>query len=232
MLQWFAPQVSLVIFGSTEHTDLITGISLCLAAIIIHHMLTAVFTALRMIRIVSAMNFAQSLLFATIALGMVWVTPDVSGILIGYGVACLVASLGAIVWTWPEWKKNALARADQSVEQIPHGSFWMKLLRFAFFVWVTNMLAHLFAIVDRTMIIHVSGLTPSEALEQVGYYHSSRLIPLLLVSVAELFSGLVMPHMSHDWEAGRRQRVSDRLNFTLKITGLVMLACGAESIEV
>ncbi len=68
-------------------------------------MLTAVFTALRMIRIVSAMNFAQSLLFATIALGMVWVTPDVSGILIGYGVACLVASLGAIVWTWPEWKK-------------------------------------------------------------------------------------------------------------------------------
>jgi O-antigen/teichoic acid export membrane protein len=88
------------------------------------------------------------------------------------------------------------------------------------------MLAHLFGIIDRTMIIHTSGLDPTTALQQVGHYHSSRLVPMLLVSFAGLLSGLVMPHMSHDWEAGRRDLVSDRLNFTLKLTGLGMLAFG------
>src|SRR5690606_36656308 len=104
--------------------------------------------------------------------------------------------------------------------------FWTKLLRFAFFVWVTNLLTHLFAIVDRYMIVHCAGLTPSEALEQVGHYHSSRIIPLLMVSVADLLSGLVMPHLSHDWEAGRRENVSKRLNLTIKLTSICMIVFG------
>ena len=91
---------------------------------------------------------------------------------------------------------------------------------------MTNLLTHLFAIVDRYMIVHCAGLTPSQALEQVGHYHSSRIIPLLMVSVADLLSGLVMPHLSHDWEAGRRENVSKRLNLTIKLTSICMIVFG------
>jgi O-antigen/teichoic acid export membrane protein len=35
-----------------------------------------------------------------------------------------------------------------------------------------------------------------------------------------------MPYLSHDWEGGARQKVSDRLNTVLKVTSLVMLAGG------
>jgi O-antigen/teichoic acid export membrane protein len=48
-----------------------------------------------------------------------------------------------------------------------------------------------------------------------------------MVSVAEMLSGLVMPHLSHDWEVGRRAEVSARLNLAIKLTAFGMLAFGA-----
>ncbi|HMO85534.1 MAG TPA: oligosaccharide flippase family protein, partial [Lacipirellulaceae bacterium] len=206
-IEWFAPQVARLLFGQPEMAGLVRGIGLCLAAVILHHTLTALLAALRLYRIVSAMNFAQSMLFAGISLGLMWTAPTVANIVIGYCVACLAASVGALAWAWP-----ALIHLEPSTERLGHGVFWSKLLRFAFFVWASNLLAQLFAVVDRYMLVHCSGLTPSEALDLVGHYHSSRVIPLLLVSVAELLSGMIMPHLSHDWEAGRHDQVGRRLS--------------------
>jgi len=58
----------------------------------------------------------------------------------------------------------------------------------------------------------------------VGCYHSSRLIPLLFVAVAALLGSMVTPHLSFDWEAGRREEVSARLNTVLKTLSLGLLA--------
>jgi polysaccharide transporter, PST family len=82
-------------------------------------------------------------------------------------------------------------------------------------------------LVDRVMIVHCSGLEPTAALAQVGQYHSSRLAPLLFVTFAGLLSGVLMPHLSHDWEHGRRARVAERLNLSLKLLGLGLLVAGA-----
>ena len=72
------------------------------------------------------------------------------------------------------------------------------------------------------MIVHWSGLSADEALAQVGNYHSSRLVPLLLVSVLDLLGTIIVPYLSSDWEAGRRQAVTARLNLMLKLSGLGM----------
>ncbi|NOY43579.1 MAG: hypothetical protein GXP26_17300 [Planctomycetes bacterium] len=218
---WFAPQFSHLLFGNYEQERLVQGIALCLAAIILHHALTSLLIALRLFRVVSAMNFVHSMLFAILALGLLAFNASVSSILIGYGVACLVASLGAIAWVGP-----GLCQAEQPVDILPQSEFWSRMLRFAFFVWLTDMLAHLFAIVDRYMILHVSGMPSVEALQQVGYYHGSRIVPLLLVSFADMFSGMVMPHLSHDWEAGRRAHVGRQVNFSIKLTSLGMVGFG------
>ncbi len=217
----FAPQFSRLLFGCEDCVGLVRGVALCLAAVIVHHTLTSLLTALRLFRVVSAMNFAQSLLFASVALGLLATNAQVSSILIGYGIACLVASAGAIAWVWPE-----LRNLDRPVEHLPQKEFWPRLLRFAFFVWLTNVLAHLFAIVDRYMLVHFSGMSPADALEQVGYYHSSRIVPLLLISFTDLLSGLIMPHLSHDWEAGHHKQVGRQTNLAVKLTGLGMLGFG------
>jgi O-antigen/teichoic acid export membrane protein len=221
-IEWFAAEFSQLLFGRADSAGLVRGIGLCLASVIVHHTLTALFAALRLYRIVSAMNFAQSLLFATISLGLMWRAPGVASIVVGYSVACAITSAGALVWAWP-----ALVHVESPQDKLAHGIFWGKLLRFAFFVWVSNLLSQLFAVVDRYMLVHCAGMTPAEALDQVGHYHSSRVIPLLLVSVAELLGSLVMPHLSHDWEAGRQKRVSDRLNLGVKLTSAGMLVAGA-----
>jgi O-antigen/teichoic acid export membrane protein len=218
---YFAPQFSQLIYGSKDWAPMMTGIAFCLAAIIFHHMLASLFTAMRMIRVVSLMSFANSLLFATLSLGLLWWMPRVSSLLIGYGIASLLTSLGALAWTLSGFKQ-----IEDSPKKLAQFEFWNKLLRFAVFVWISNFLAHLFGIVDRYMIVHYGGFTPAEAMQQVGFYHSSRLVPLLMVSFADLLSSLSLPHLSHDWEAGRRAQVGHRLNFTLKITCLGMLAFG------
>jgi len=217
----FAPLFSRLLFGSDECVGLVRGVALCLAAVIVHHTLTSMLTALRLFRVVSAMNFAQSLMFASVALGLLATNAQVSSILIGYGVACLLASSGAIAWVWPE-----LRNLDCPVERLPQKDFWPRLLRFAFFVWLTNVLANLFGIVDRYMLVHFSGMSPAEALEQVGYYHSSRIVPLLLISFTELLSGLIMPHMSHDWEAGHHEQVGRQTTLAVKLTGMGALGFG------
>jgi len=216
-----APSFSYLLFRDYDNVGLIYGMALCLAAIIFHHTLTSLLTALRLFRVVSAMTFGQSLLFASLALGLLCFNASVSSILIGYGVACLVASLGTVLWIWP-----GIRDIDRPLEKLPQRHFWPQLMRFAFFIWLTNVLAHLFAIIDRYMLMHYSGMTFLEAQTQVGHYHSSRIVPLLLISFADLLSGLVLPHLSSDWEAGRREHVGKQLNLSIKLTGLGMLVFG------
>jgi polysaccharide transporter, PST family len=221
ILLMFAPQFSRLVFGTDGSTSSIYAVAACLAAVILHHTLTSLFTAMRLFRVVTIMNFLQSILFAALTLALLTRHVSVLSIVGGYGFACLIASIWAIWWVWP----GITARQDTPTH-IPHLAFWSRLLRFALFVWATNLLSHLFAVVDRAMIIHLSGLDPDIALEQVGHYHSSRIVPLLLVSFADLLSGLIMPHLSHDWELGHREEVGRKLNLSVKLTGLGMHAVG------
>lgn len=213
----FAREFSQLLFGDHEHTSLIGGVAICLTAVILQHTLISLFNALRLFRVVSAMNFIQSFLFAGLALGLLLVNASVTSILIGYSIGCVVSSAGAMIWAWP-----ALTGIERPTEHLAQWDFWPRLMRFAFFVWVTNMLSHLFAIVDRYMLVHFSGMDSSEALQQVGYYHSSRVVPLLLISFADVLSGLIMPHLSRDWEAGKHTEVGKQLKLFVKLTGIGM----------
>src|SRR4051794_20765983 len=217
-----APLFANLIFGEPDATTLVVLVALSLVAVILHHFLEALFAALRKYSIVSTMHFCQSVLFAAISLTLMWFWSfSAASIVIGYGMACLVSAILILAW-----KGRAVAEEAAHVEPMAHREFWPPLMRFAFWVWVINLFCHLFAIVDRYMLVNCSGLDSTSALTLVGHYHASRIIPLLFLSVADLLAGAVMPYLSHDWEIGARERVSDRLNFVLKLTSLVMLAGG------
>ena len=217
-----APQFSTLIFGEPDQRTLVLLLAGSLAAVILHHFLEAIFAALRKFRIVSAMHVCQSLTFAAISLSLLWWWRSAAeSVVIGYGAACLVSATITLVWM-----RRPLSELAAPDDAVPHATFWPPLVRFAVWVWFTNLLCQMFAIIDRYMLVHCSDMDNAMALVQVGNYHASRVVPLLLVSVADLLAGIVMPYMSHDWEAGRRQQVSDRLNLVLKLAAFGMVAAG------
>jgi len=61
-------------------------------------------------------------------------------------------------------------------------------------------------------------------LEQVGNYHSSRIVPVLFVAFAGMLSSVILPHLSRDWETGRREQASSRIVLSLKLCVLTLTA--------
>ena len=206
---WF----SHLIFGSDDDVAIVIPLAGCLAVVIMHNFLTALFIAVRRYRIVTVLQFIQSLGFAAISLALlaIWHL-GASAAVIGYAVATILSAAGSMTWL-----RQLAVEEPRWGERVSHSAFWAKLLPFAIWMWITNILANLFEVIDRFMIVHHSGLEANEALCQVGFYHSSRIVPLLFVAVAGLLGSMITPHLSHDWESGRRDAVVRRLNLVLKV---------------
>ena len=98
------------------------------------------------------------------------------------------------------------------------------MIPFAAWLLLANVLMNLFEVVDRYMIIHFSGRPAGNALDVVGNYHASRVVPMLLVSLAAMLAAMITPHLSHDWESGRRELAAARLRLFLKLVGLGLFA--------
>jgi polysaccharide transporter, PST family len=214
---WF----SLLIFGRSSEGSLVLWLTGCLAAVLTYNFLSCIFMAARMYRVATVMQFLQSVGFAAVSLALCfgWQHTAASAV-VGYGLASALC----IVGSYPFIKRIWNSSASESSVAVPQRTFWSKLLPFAAWIWVSNLLSGLFEIIDRYMIVHFSGLDVDEALRQVGYYHTSRLLPLLFVAVSALLSSMITPHLSHDWEQGQRRDVAKRLNMVLKTLDLSLFA--------
>ena len=218
---WFA----YLIFGTSDDAWLVGLLAAGLGAVIAYNFLSTLLISLRRGRAVSMLEFVNSLLFAGFALGLLCCTRgSAASIIVAYAMACLVSALISLCWLRPIWHS-----LSEAAEPLAHRALWAKLLPFAVWVWGTNWLANLFELADRYMIIHCGGFAPNQALIEVGNYHSSRVVPLLLVSVTALLGTLITPYFSHDWETGGPKAVSARMNLALKLLGLGLLG-GATAI--
>lgn len=213
--QWF----SRLVFGTADNSQMMIWVGLCLAIVIVHNFFLSLFIAVRRYRVVTVLQFVQSLGFAVVGLSLLALWPAATtSIVIAFALATLVSVAGA--WNW---LRELMDDEPPDVATCDHAAFWAKLIPFAVWMWVTNLLVNSFELVDRYMIVHHGGMSAADALRQVGYYHSSRLVPLLFVAVASLLGSMITPHLSHDWERGQREAVVRRLNMTLKLlfTGLM-----------
>ena len=220
---------SRLIFGTDAQSQTVVWLAAALAAVIANNTVCSLFIAARQYRLVTMIQFVQSLLFAIVALGLLASRPPGStSVVIGWFAATALSTMLAIPWLqqWISTEPADRANPDR-------GGFWAKLLPFALWMWVTNLLSNLFEVIDRFMIVHHGGWPAEEALRQVGNYHSSRILPLLFVSVAVMLGSMITPHLSVDWEVGRREAVVRRLNFVIKcllvllVTASVMVLFGA-----
>lgn len=202
-----------------SHVRLVRLLLLALPAVILYYAVGELFSALRMYRVVSMLNFAQSLLFATLGVLLVlgWHAGADAAVL-SYGAASVLCTAPLLYWLLRMWR-----RLPQAAVPLPQTQFWAKLLPFVGAVWISNWVGNVFMMIDRYMILHFSRLDPPDALAIVGQYHSARVVPILLISVASLLSTMVVPFLSHDWENGRRDLVALRVNSLVKWIGLGLM---------
>ena len=213
----YSPWFSKLIFGSPHQSYLVQLLAGTLIMIVAAHFFIALLTAMRNVRQLALIQFANSALFAVFGTVLILLWSDTAqSVIVAYALACFITSL------WSLWYVRGAWRGLPKLERpLGHRKLWGKLVPFFVWVTITDLLANLFAIVDRYMIIHYS---PADGLAEVGQYHSSRIIPLLMISIALLLGGIITPHLSRDWESGKQQRVKQRLMLFMKLLGLALFA--------
>jgi polysaccharide transporter, PST family len=215
-------QISELFFNSVDEAPLVGLLGFVLATWIAHTGLVALFNALRMTRVVSALQFCHSLAFAVIGCGLLMgFHASATCAVWAFAAAGLLSSCLGIGWFVSSWRCLPDDGPRLASMAMPP-SIWPQVLPFALWVWISNALANAFGLADRWMLIHFSGLSEPEALAQVGQYHSARVVSLLFLGIAEMLAGMITPHLACDWEAGRRDEVSRRLNFILKLFSLAL----------
>jgi polysaccharide transporter, PST family len=201
-------------FGHTQDVEYIRYSAVSLLAIIAYNYVTEMLTAVRLVKINAVFQFLNTLLFAGFSVGLLafW-RADAIAVIVAYGISCAVIVVAGIYYLlrhaqqWP---------ADRIV--LPHRELWAKLLPFAAWVWVTNFLTNAFESSGRYMILHYSQIDDKSLVDTlIGNYHAAQLVPNLIINMASMLGGTLLPYLSRDWEKGDRQAVNRTMNLSVKL---------------
>ncbi len=200
--QWFG----WLIFLQPLNTQLVYSVAVAVTATIAFNFVYQLVSSLRQVRVASMMQFVQGVGFTVI--GIIWLSlgGGINGLVLSFAAATTLAMVPggwSLILGW-----RGLPRHSESFDS---GSMWRRLLPYASALWAMNLLTNVFVLSDRYMILHFSLGDEMAGQAAVGQYHSGRIIPELLMSLAVMFSGVLLPYLSADWEAGRRDAVRARL---------------------
>ncbi|MCC6510756.1 MAG: lipopolysaccharide biosynthesis protein [Pirellulaceae bacterium] len=205
--------VAWLVFNDAQLAEHIGWLISTLAAVTIFNFINELMSALRQVRVVSTMQFVNSLSFAVLGTIGLASANTWSILLPCYTLACLLAMIPGI-WVL----RTTHAKEISGLSAAP--GMWSRVFPFAVALWCMNLLSNLFDVCDRALLLH---LTADVELAQslIGQYHCGRLIPNLLISVASLLSGILLPYLSADFESGDRQRLIDRMRQTLQTVAVL-----------
>ena len=176
--------------------------------VIAFNYLTELLTALRLARQTAVVQFFNSLMFAGFSVLLLfawqreaprWSRPMAWPACCKSSACCGFYAAGVQSCSPPSDRGARAPRARRSAD------FWPRLLPFAAWVWVTNLLYNLFDVVDRYMIVHTSTRRRSAGRRRLLSQLAHRAAACWFRSPA-LLGTMILPHLSHDWEAGRRTR--------------------------
>lgn len=203
--------VGWLIFGVAVEPLTIAVLGITLVATIAFNFLTELVSALRLIRIVSSMQFTNSLVFTVLACAALLGGATLNTLLLCFAAANL---LGSVPGLWVLLRNRDEFTGTQST---PVGSIsiWRQIVPYAIALWWMNVLNNTFELSDRYMILHFASGGAEVAQGLVGQYHSARLVPMLLLSLSSMLSGTLIPYLAADWEAGRHRQVVELVRRSL-----------------
>ncbi|MEM9586857.1 MAG: oligosaccharide flippase family protein [Planctomycetota bacterium] len=195
-----------IIFANPGATSLVHGVVLAVTSTIVFNFFNDLNSSLRQVKVVSLMQFAQSLLLTVLGIVHLSRGGQLSGLLVCYSVATLLA-IAPGAWSI----RRGWRRLPPQQSRLDTGAMWRRLLPYAFALWMMNLVGNLFEMSDRYMILHFMPGGSEAGQSAVGQYHSARIFPTLLLSLGTMVSGVLMPYLTADWEAGNRDAVRARL---------------------
>lgn len=211
-----------LVFREPADRLLIWSLAGSVAAMLVFNFVGELVNSLRQLRVNSWMQFFQGVGFTLFSLLWLVAGGQLVGLLHCFTLATLLAilpGLWVLVRGWPglpHCGANFNSRA-----------MWRRLLPYAVSLWLVNLLSNAFELADRYMILHFTTGGAEAAGAAVGQYHSGRLLPTLLCSLAAMLAGMLMPYLAADWEATRRAAVVERLRRGLLGISLVFTLIGA-----
>ncbi len=215
--------IAWLLFSDAEQWPLVWLLAGSLAAVLTFNVSTELLTALRLVRIVSLMQMVSSIGFAVIGVALLYFTTwREQAAIVSYGIGSLIAAfcgIGVLLYFW--------RMLPQAEPRLAHTDLWSQLMPFASWVWVTNLVGNLFEATDQFMLKHFSQVDPVAADALVGQYYSSRVVPLLLVSMAFMVGASLLPHLTRDWESDRRDMVFQRINQAVKFIAVAFTFASA-----
>lgn len=216
---------STLIFGTELSLTTMMGVALALLLAILFNATTELLNGLRKSRLVSTMHTCNSLVFTVTSLTGMMIARDWRVLIVAFSVATFAGLIPAV---------SVLRELTQSETtndgSMPYRDMWRRVIPFAISVWCMNLLVNLFDVVDRYMLLYMTSDSSEAGRAIVGQFHSGRIMPVLLSSVTLMLSGLLLPYLVADWEAGRRKEVSDSLRLTFKFASLFFFALSIASL--
>lgn len=219
--EWFG----WAIFLDENSQTLIYSVAAAACATIGFNFVSDLNSSLRQVRVVSVMHFSQSLGFTV--LGILWLTQGggLVGLVMMHVAATLIAIIPGAVTLVKGW-----CGLEVSAEPFEPSGMWRRMLPYAAALWMMNLIGNVFQMSDRYMILHLFPGNELEGQAAVGQYHSARMIPVLLLSLAMMLSGILLPYLSADLEAGRLDAVRKRVKQFLMGFSAAMTVVGAVAI--
>lgn len=214
-----------LIFLEPQNVALIYSVGVGVIATVGFNFVYQLVSSLRQVRVASWMQFVQSVGFT---LGsVVWLATGggIVGVIYSYIAATVLAIAPGLLSLVSGW--GGLPDSD---EPFAPPSMWRRLLPYAAAIWAMNLLTNTFALSDRYMILHMMPGTEEMTQAAVGQYHSGRIIPMLLVSLSTVVSGVLMPYLTADWEAGKQEEVRQRLRRIVFAISVFSTVGGAASL--
>lgn len=214
-----------LIFLEPQNVALIYSVGVGVIATVGFNFVYQLVSSLRQVRVASWMQFVQSVGFT---LGsVVWLATGggIVGVIYSYTAATVLAIAPGLLSLVSGW--GGLPNSD---EPFAPPSMWRRLLPYAAAIWAMNLLTNTFALSDRYMILHMMPGTEEMTQAAVGQYHSGRIIPMLLVSLSTVVSGVLMPYLTADWEAGKQEEVRQRLRRIVFAMSVFFTVGGAASL--
>lgn len=204
-----------LVYGSPITIQIAIWTIVALLAQVVYNFVYDMNLSLRQVRVLSSMQFANGMCFAVVGVACLSFTNSWVVLLPSYAASCAV---GALFGGWSICRNCGQEFSDQGT--LPHSEMWRRILPFAASLWLSNLLANSFELSDRYMLLHFSRGGESVGQSLVGQYYCGRIIPNLLVSIALTLSGILLPYLSADWEAGRRQDIQRRMGLVLSLLSL------------
>ncbi|HAC90615.1 MAG TPA: hypothetical protein DCF63_08260 [Planctomycetaceae bacterium] len=186
--------------------------------------------SLRLIRLGSMMHFINTTVFTGLGIaGIIWYQHWIV-LLPAYSLACLLAILPGL---WGAWR--AAAGELRSSTAISSRAMWRRVMPFAVALWCSNLISNLFDLSDRYMLLHLCQMGAEAGQAMVGQFYCGRVLPNLLLSLAMMLAGMLLPYLSADWERAQFAKISVSMNgiltlLALAFTGLSLAAIVASPI--